>query len=460
MVIENNMSTNFVLNDENGTPPKFERKGVDFQDIERRFTNTTTDYAKQFFHMYSCRLEELRPYLSERAQKKWGDVKQLKLPEVENFENERCIIIGTLFKHQLWKPSILRELGEDTDEPNITPEKHDNYCSEKDQPFLEDGTSRIKLVGSKVVIAEIITGVVCGILGKKLEDGSFDVEDWCFAGCPPHSSMQSPPASGKLLLISGLNLVNNYNTLPLNLFVEWINGMAGTVESQRDVASVVNVLIAGNSIKSSGSEVQLSKGLTEAKAQEIATANEISSATAKLDELMSEIVTNCCVTLMPGQYDPTNVMLPQRPIQRFMLRESSKYKSFKGVSNPWVGSIGNRLIGGSSGQPIEDILRVSGATDITPIQWLERTLDWRHYSPTAPDTLPAYPFHVRDLFIMQECPDIYFVGNTEKFETKLWKGEEGQTVRLVCIPKFSTTSTAVIVDLETLETTTISFGVN
>lgn len=80
-----------------------------------------------------------------------------------------------MFKHQLWKPSILRELGEDTDEPNITPEKHDNYCSEKDQPFLEDGTSRIKLVGSKVVIAEIITGVVCAILGKKLEDGSFDV---------------------------------------------------------------------------------------------------------------------------------------------------------------------------------------------------------------------------------------------------------------------------------------------
>lgn len=41
-----------------------------------------------------------------------------------------------------------------------------------------------------------------------------------------------------------------------------------------------------------------------------------------------------------------------------------------------------------------------------------------------------------------------------------FSGEDGQTVRLVCIPKFSTTSTAVIVDLETLETTTISFGVN
>lgn len=42
--------------------------------------------------------------------------------------------------------------------------------------------------------------------------------------------------------------------------------------------------------------------------------------------------------------------------------------------------------------------------------------------PTAPDTLLACPYYEKDLFIMKECPDIYFVGNTEKFETKLWEG--------------------------------------
>jgi len=78
---------------------------------------------------------------------------------------------------------------------------------------------------------------------------------------------------------------------------------------------------------------------------------------------------------------------------------------------------------GSSGQPIEDIMRVTGATDISPLEWLERTLLWRHMCPTAPDTLPVLPYFVKDPFIMNYCPDIYFVGNTDKAETKLWKSK-------------------------------------
>lgn len=94
-----------------------------------------------------------------------------------------------------------------------------------------------------------------------------------------------------------------------------------------------------------------------------------------------------------------------------------------GATNPWIGKIGNRLISGTSGQPIEDLIKVSGANYLSPIEWLERTLNWRHFCPTAPDTLPCYPYHEKDLFIMEECPNIYFAGNMNKFETKLWTGE-------------------------------------
>jgi len=37
-------------------------------------------------------------------------------------------------------------------------------------------------------------------------------------------------------------------------------------------------------------------------------------------------------------------------------------------------------------------------------------------------------------------------------------GEENQMVRLICIPKFSSTHIAVIVDIETLDTEFICFG--
>lgn len=38
--------------------------------------------------------------------------------------------------------------------------------------------------------------------------------------------------------------------------------------------------------------------------------------------------------------------------------------------------------------------------------------------------------------------------------------EEGQTIRLICIPKFSKTQTGVLVDLQDLNTWPISFTLN
>lgn len=78
---------------------------------------------------------------------------------------------------------------------------------------------------------------------------------------------------------------------------------------------------------------------------------------------------------------------------------------------------------GSSGQPIEDIIKASGETDISPLEWLKKTLCWKHMCPTAPDTLPIHPYSVKDPFIINYCPDIYFVGNTNEADTKLWKGK-------------------------------------
>ncbi|XP_015110005.1 DNA polymerase delta small subunit [Diachasma alloeum] len=463
MVIETKSLEKFRLKNEDGEVQTFDRGIAESKHFAGRFTQQSQHFSKQFFHVYACRLEELRGILVENARKKWGeDIKILRLAEVENFENERCIIIGTLFKHQLWKPSILRELSEDTQESGVIPEKHENYCSNKDVPFLEDEMLRIKIVGPKVEISDVVTGIVVALLGKKLEEGTFEVEDWCYPGCAPKAPPKGPISEGKILMVSGLDLAHNSDTLALGLLTEWITGMAGTLPAQEETSSIVNLLIAGNSVKATSSDGHTTtKGLMTNRAQESAETSEIASAVKKLDELLSEILEDCPVTLMPGQHDPTNLMLPQKPLNRFMLRNAHKYENFRGAHNPWLGSIGGRMIAGSSGQPVEDIMRVCGEENKrTPLEWLGKTLEWRHYCPTAPDTLPSYPYHEKDLFIMQECPDVYFVGNTDKFESKIFKGENGEEVRLVSVPKFSSTSTAVLLDLKTLEASPICFGNN
>lgn len=90
--------------------------------------------------------------------------------------------------------------------------------------------------------------------------------------------------------------------------------------------------------------------------------------------------------------------------------------------NPWVGKISDRIIVGTSGRPIQDIQKVTGMGTLEPVEWLQKTLEWRHLCPTGPDTIPCMPFYKSDPMILRECPDIYFVGNMEKFETKLYEG--------------------------------------
>ncbi|XP_017887566.1 DNA polymerase delta small subunit-like [Ceratina calcarata] len=419
------------------------RKQAQCKNLSEKFIQTKNNYSKQFAHIYSARLGELRDVLIPRVRAKWGKVPIVKLAELENLEGEECVLIGTLYKHQLWKPSILRELSDD--HQLMFPSSRSDYCSEDDLPFLEDEMLRIKLIGEKVNLKEIVTGVVCAILGNENSDGTFTVKEWCFPGCVAKESLKESTAKGNLVIVSGLDLSNSHMSLEVSLFVEWLSGMAGAATVQKDNTSIVRLIIAGNTVSGNGTQ-----------SATVAAANN-GEILKTVDSFLSNIAMHCFVSLMPGEHDPTNIMLPQRPLHPCLLPKSTRLESFKCVTNPWIGKIEDRVIVGTSGQSVQDIIKATGDTVTSPLEWLEKTLLWRHLCPTAPDTLLACPYYEQDLFIMKECPDIYFVGNAEKFETKLWKGEENQTVRLVSVPNFSNTHTAAIINLENLDARFVSF---
>lgn len=50
---------------------------------------------------------------------------------------------------------------------------------------------------------------------------------------------------GKILLVSGLDLVNNTDELSLDLLSEWITGMAGCANAQQEEAVIARIIIAG-----------------------------------------------------------------------------------------------------------------------------------------------------------------------------------------------------------------------
>jgi len=68
------------------------------------------------------------------------------------------------------KPSLLRDLSK---ELQLEVQPINNYASINDKLFLEDETLRIKLMGNHIDIQEVVTGLVCAVLGHELENGTF-----------------------------------------------------------------------------------------------------------------------------------------------------------------------------------------------------------------------------------------------------------------------------------------------
>lgn len=61
--------------------------------------------------------------------------------------------------------------------------------------------------------------------------------------------------------------------------------------------------------------------------------------------------------------------------------------------------------------------------------------------------------------MLESCPHVFFVGSQPKFDTADIEGADGQTVRLIAIPKFAETGEVVLVDVETLEVEVVRFKV-
>ncbi len=60
---------------------------------------------------------------------------------------------------------------------------------------------------------------------------------------------------------------------------------------------------------------------------------------------------------------------------------------------------------------------------------------------------------------MKSCPHLYFVGNQPEFGTRIIWGPEGQAVRLIAVPSFSTTREIVLIDSSNLDVTRIKISI-
>ncbi|KDP24624.1 hypothetical protein JCGZ_25540 [Jatropha curcas] len=347
------------------------------------------------------------------------------------------------------KPCILDEYSKERSAVPLV--KPHNFMHPDDYLVLEDESGRVKLGGDMLSPSAYVTGVVVALHGKETSAGDFLVLDVLEAGLAPQIELPLQPREDKyVVFVSGLSLGSiRSNPLQFQLLVDHITGHLGDEQEQGIAAEIVHVVVAGNS-------VEIPVGLLNGQNLAPKDQSRLSEPVKELDIFLSQIAAGVPLDIMPGPNDPANFSLPQQSLHRCLFPGSATYNTFRSCTNPHCFELDNIRFLGTSGQNIDDLEKYSEAKD--KLEFLERTLKWRHLAPTAPNTLGCYPFTDRDPFLIESCPHVYFVANQDKYGTRMLKGPEGQLIRLISIPKFSETGVAVMLNMKNLECHTLSFG--
>ncbi|CAB4286855.1 unnamed protein product [Prunus armeniaca] len=424
-----------------------QRKHSTYNLLDERFEIQKEMYrGQQYSQIYFVRLHMMRTLLYSLVPN-WKP--HLPVCTVLGLEKDKeCIVVGTLYKHMKLKPCILDEYSKTRSTTPLV--KPHNFVHPDDHLVLEDESGRVKLAGM-LSPSVYVTGSIVGLHGKETDAGDFLVLDVLEAGLPPQIELPLKSREDKyVVFVSGLRVGSSFsNPLQFQLLVDHITGHLGDEKEQGIAAQIVHVVIAGNSI-------EVPRGLLNGQNLASKDQSRLSEPIKELDILLTQIAAGLPLDIMPGLDDPANFALPQQPLNRCLFPGSSAYNTFRSCTNPHCFDLDDIRFLGTSGQNIDDLEKYSEAKD--KLEFVERTLRWRHLAPTAPNTLGCYPFTDRDPFLIESCPHVYFIGNQDKYDSRLIKGSEGQMVRLICIPKFCETGVAVVLNLGNLECHTLSFG--
>ncbi|KAJ2795413.1 DNA polymerase delta small subunit Cdc1 [Coemansia guatemalensis] len=289
-------------------------------------------------------------------------------------------------------------------------------------------------------------------MGSETPDGKFEVIDMCFAGMAAQPARVVDGTQDKFVaLVSGLNAtVGQPVTLEMQLLAEYLCGNAGGPTDQRRSAQIVHTVVAGIT-----HIPEPPLGHTEDP--RVNDRVPVQGLMAAVDALLADIAAAMPLTLMPGSRDPADAALPQQRLHPGMFAQSRAYSGFHSTTNPAYIDIDGTLLLGSSGQNVDDLKRYA-VHDESPCQLAARTLLWRHIAPSAPDTLWCYPFTEYDPFVVRRAPHVYFVGNQPEFDVAVAKGADAQETRVIAVPAFSTSHTVVLLNLRTLECSTVQIG--
>jgi len=463
-------------------------------------------YQHQYSHVYSYRLSALKD-------KCWTHLKKLPRGKpnskivnriLELQENCLSDVVGTFIVERLNSNSddnYYKDIGDGLgDDRQLHP---DSTCRSGDELFLEDESGRVAIQfendddddddgsnngKSLNYVYQYCTGVVVGVRGLVDEKGTMHIQRIVnpalvaptFSGDDKNAISGSEPNGlvPHLLLVSSLLCGDpEVSSLPREMLVSYLQG-----HFDDNASKVARVVVAG----SGPGAVEPTMGLRE----------------FDLWGLQVTRTASIPLDILPSATDPTSRNWPQRPLHSSLLPHTLRSTGGSAVPmaqmtpNPYEAVLGNKLVLGTDGLNVRDLQKhvlkppnddngppkngedndddnnnnssLSSPKLLTELESLEQTLRWSHICPTGPSSAKMGMVPSGDpMVINRATPDVYFCGNCEEgFATKLLtynddSDNDGKAkTRLICIPKFSDTGEAVLVNLQTLDVEVLRFKTN
>lgn len=118
---------------------------LNYENLSQKWSQITSTYNKQYCNIYTIRLKQMEVLLKQQIARKWSDnYPIIQLHKLSEERNQECIVIGTLFKNQKLKPSILKQLAEGN---QLIPQPILSHFTDKsDELFIEDELQRYQVI--------------------------------------------------------------------------------------------------------------------------------------------------------------------------------------------------------------------------------------------------------------------------------------------------------------------------
>ena len=298
--------------------------------------------------------------------------------------------------------------------------------------------------------------VVC-LAVIKTRSKLFLAEDIIFpeVGQKPQNRASEPVFT---VLTSDLHVGSNkFNKKAFKRFIYWLNGKYGN-DKMRDIAGHVKyLLVAGDIVDGIGVYPNQVRELV------IKDINKQYKYAAKLIERIPDHIE---VVISPGNHDAPRKALPQPAISNECLTELQKTGRVHSLGDPCMVSLHKVGVLMYHGRSLDDIIgTVPGIDHEHPEKAMKLLLQSRHLAPQYGGKTLVSPEN-RDHLIIEKAPDIFHAGHIHVLGCCNYRGVtiinsggwQEQTDYMAKLGLFPTPGKVPVVNLQTLETSILSFA--